>query len=222
MKMKTNIYLSLGSNLGKRMGNIISALSFLQSSGFVNIRKISSFYETTPVGPKQKNFYNVVVKAQTDLSPCNLLLLVKQAEQILGRRKALRWHSRVIDIDILFFGQKIIEENIDNFKYLPLLTICESFNLSHVDRVKAQTCSMMCRNKSDCATKKYTYANSIVNLTIPHREIQNRLFVLVPLCEIEKDFIHPALKQKISSILRKRLLTLGHQKIRIVGYDKGM
>jgi 2-amino-4-hydroxy-6-hydroxymethyldihydropteridine diphosphokinase len=216
--MKTNIYLSLGSNLGKRMENIVSALSFLQSSGFVNIIKISSFYETDPVGPKQRNFYNIVVKAQTDLSPFNLLLLVKQAEHILGRRKALRWHSRVIDIDILFFGQEIIEENIDNLKKLPLFpTICESFNLSLIDnRVKAETWSMMCSNKSNDATKKYVYENGIVNLIIPHREIQNRLFVLVPLCEIEKDFIHPALKQKVSSILCERLLTLGHQKIKII------
>jgi 2-amino-4-hydroxy-6-hydroxymethyldihydropteridine diphosphokinase len=215
--MKTNIYLSLGSNLGGRMENIISALSFLQSSGFVNIRKISSFYETHPVGPKQRNFYNIAVKAQTDLSPCNLLLLVKQAEQILGRRKTLRWHSRVIDIDILFFGREIIEENIDNFKKILLFTIYENFNLSSVDnKMKVQTCSMMRSNKSKGTSKKYMHDKGIVNLIIPHREIQNRLFVLVPLCEIEKDFIHPVLKQKINSILRERLLTLEHQKIRII------
>jgi len=221
--MKTNIYLSLGSNLGERVENIISALSFLQSSGFVNIKKISSFYETQPVGPKQRNFYNIVVRAKTDLRPCNLLLLVKQAEYILGRRKTLRWHSRVIDIDILFFGHEIIEESVDSFKDLSLSTACKNFNLSSmVDGVGSRkkfffrSCSTLLSNKSKSFIKENRCGGDIVNLIIPHREIQNRLFVLVPLCEVKNDFIHPVLKQKIRSVLREKLLTLKHQKIRII------
>lgn len=163
--MKETVYLSLGSNIGNRAENIISAFSFLQSSLFLNIKKISSFYETSPVGPSQKSFYNIVAEAQTDLKPDDLLLLIKQAEYILGRRKTIRWGPRVVDIDILFFGKKIIDK---------------------------------------------------VNLTIPHKEVQNRLFVLVPLDEIAGNFVHPVLKRKIRTILYDKLLTLKCQKVKII------
>jgi 2-amino-4-hydroxy-6-hydroxymethyldihydropteridine diphosphokinase len=163
--MKNSVYLSLGSNVGDRAENIVSALSFLQSSLSVNIEKISSFYETSPVGPKQKSFYNIVVKVQTDLKPDDLLLFIKQVEYILGRRKTIKWGPRVIDIDILFFCRKIIDQ---------------------------------------------------AGLTVPHKEIQNRLFVLIPLSEIAGDFVHSVLKQKISDILYDKLLTLKCQKVKII------
>jgi 2-amino-4-hydroxy-6-hydroxymethyldihydropteridine diphosphokinase len=163
--MKNAIYLSLGSNVGDRVKNIVSALSFLQSSLSVNIEKVSSFYETSPVGPKQRNFYNIVIEAQTDLKSDKLLLFIKQVEHILGRRKTVRWGPRVIDIDILFFGGKIIHQT---------------------------------------------------DLTVPHKELQNRLFVLIPLSEVASDFVHPVLKQKISWILYNKSLTLKRQKVRII------
>lgn len=164
-KMKNSIYLSLGSNIGDRVENIVSALSFLQSSLSVNVEKISSFYETSSVGPKQRSFYNIVIEAQTDLKPDDLLLFIKQVEYILGRRKTVKWGPRVIDIDILFFGGKIINQ---------------------------------------------------IGLAVPHKEIQNRLFVLIPLGEIASDFVHPVLKQKIRAILCDKLLTLKCQKVRIM------
>jgi 2-amino-4-hydroxy-6-hydroxymethyldihydropteridine diphosphokinase len=163
--MKNIVYLSLGSNVGDRAENIVSALSFLQSSLSVNVKKISSFYETSPIGPKQRNFYNIVIETQTNLKPGNLLFFIKQAEHILGRRKTTRWGPRVIDIDILFFGRKIID----------------------------QSC-----------------------LTVPHKELQSRLFVLIPLSEVASDFVHPVLKQKISSILYDKSLTLKCQKVKII------
>jgi 2-amino-4-hydroxy-6-hydroxymethyldihydropteridine diphosphokinase len=163
--MKNAIYLSLGSNVGDRAENIVSALSFLQNSLSVNIEKISSFYETSPIGPKQRSFYNIVIEAQTDLKPDKLLLFIKQAEHILGRRKTIRWGPRVIDIDILFFGRKIIDQ---------------------------------------------------VGLIVPHKELQNRLFVLIPLSEVASDFVHPVLKQKIGGILYDKSLTLKCQKVKII------
>jgi 2-amino-4-hydroxy-6-hydroxymethyldihydropteridine diphosphokinase len=161
----TIIYLSLGSNIGNRAGNMVSALSFLQSSLFIDIKNISSFYETSPVGRAQRNFYNIAIKAKTNLTPKGLLLLIKQAESILGRKKTIKWGPRVIDIDILFFGKEVIN-----------------------------------------------YAN----LTVPHKDIQNRLFVLVPLREIAGNFTHPVLKQNINDILLDQTSPLKCQKIRMI------
>jgi 2-amino-4-hydroxy-6-hydroxymethyldihydropteridine diphosphokinase len=163
--MKNSVYLSLGSNVGDRAENIVSALSFLQSNLSVDVEKISSFYETSSVGPKQRSFYNIVIEAQTDLKLDDLLLFIKRVEYILGRRNTIKWGPRIIDIDILFFGRKIIDQT---------------------------------------------------GLTVPHKEMQNRLFVLIPLSEIAGDFVHPVLKRKISSILCDKLLTLKCQKVRIM------
>ncbi|MDR1400827.1 MAG: 2-amino-4-hydroxy-6-hydroxymethyldihydropteridine diphosphokinase [Endomicrobium sp.] len=167
-----SIYLSLGSNIGDRVGNMLFASSLLQSSGLVDINKMSSFYETSPVGPKQRNFYNIVVKVQTNLNPTELLMLIKHVENISGRKKTIRWGPRIIDIDILFFGRKIVDIDV-------------------IPGVKH-------------------------NLFIPHRRLQSRLFVLIPLCEIAGNFVHPVLKQKISDILHDKSLTLKHQKTRII------
>jgi 2-amino-4-hydroxy-6-hydroxymethyldihydropteridine diphosphokinase len=163
--MNNVIYLGLGSNIGNRIENIIFALSVLQSSGFVNIKKISSFYETLPIGPKQRKFYNIAVKANTSLNPHDLLSIIKQTEKLMGRKKTLYWGPRVIDVDILFFNHIVIAEK---------------------------------------------------NLIVPHKEIQNRLFVLVPLNEISKNFICPISNKKIGAILNEKLLTLRCQKVKIL------
>jgi 2-amino-4-hydroxy-6-hydroxymethyldihydropteridine diphosphokinase len=163
--MRNIVYLSLGSNVGNRTENIISALSLLQSNEFVNIKKISSFYETSPIGPNQRNFYNVVINANTNLNPKELLSLIKQIEKFIGRVDTIHWGPRVIDIDILFFNKNVFS------------------------------------NKC---------------LTIPHKEIQNRLFILIPLSEIDKNFIHPIFKKKVSDILNEKLLTLRWQKVKIL------
>ena len=171
--MKNKIFLSLGSNIGNRKKNIISALSFLQSSGFVKINKISSYYETSPVGPKQRDFYNITVKAITILTPGDLLRLVKRTEEILGRKPSTRWRARFIDIDILFYNNKVVNSSL-------------------------------------------LAPSSSPRLTVPHKEICNRLFVLIPMVEIAPDFIHPVLNKQIRHILEKKLLTLGNQKVKII------
>ena len=93
------IYLSLGSNIGDRRKNIENAL---EEMDFYNIKKIkiSSFYETEPVGPKQRNFYNIAGKFKTSLEPLELLAVLKAIEKKLGRKKTFRWGPRIIDIDI--------------------------------------------------------------------------------------------------------------------------
>ena len=144
----TTIYLSLGSNIANRKKNLEKALTELYKNNIKQI-KISSFYETEPVGPKQRNFYNIAGKFKTDLKPQELLKTVKQIEEKIGRTKTYRWGPRVIDIDILFYGKQIIKSE---------------------------------------------------NLMIPHKEIMNRAFVLVPMKEISPNFIHPIYHKTIKTL----------------------
>ena len=104
----TICYLSLGSNIGNRKKNIEKALVQLEKNSIKKI-KLSSFYETEPVGPVQRNFYNIAGKFKIELTPFDLLKKIKEIESLLGRKKTYRWGPRVIDIDILFYGKKIIK-----------------------------------------------------------------------------------------------------------------
>lgn len=105
------VYLSLGSNLGQRERCINRAIALLKKNPHFELDKISSFYETEPEHYKaQPKFINVCLKAKTSLSPEELLKLVKEIEKILGRKKRRRFGPREIDIDILFYGKKILKQ----------------------------------------------------------------------------------------------------------------
>lgn len=102
-----NVYLSLGSNLGDRLANIKKALYMLESQ--VDVQRVSSVYETEPWELKsQPWFLNVVCAAAADLAPGDLLDFVKGIERQLGRQEAVRYGPRCIDIDILFYDDRII------------------------------------------------------------------------------------------------------------------
>ena len=105
----TTIYLSLGSNIDNRKKNLCKALTELSKKKIKKI-KISSFYETEPIGPKQRNFYNIAGKFKTSLQPQELLNTIKKIEKNLGRTKTYHWGPRVIDIDILFYGKQIVKD----------------------------------------------------------------------------------------------------------------
>jgi len=109
-------YLSLGSNMGNRKINLKKALKLLESNPIIGIESISSLYETEPMYIKdQKSFYNIVVRAsiEDDMGPFELLGSIKAIEYGLGRKKVgTRYGPRPIDIDILYFGDKIIESEI--------------------------------------------------------------------------------------------------------------
>ena len=126
-------FLGLGSNVGMREQNLLSAVSLLRKR--FEILDISSIYSTAPVGyTDQNDFLNMVIRADTrSTEPLILLRYVKAAEEELGRKKTFRWGPRLIDIDILY------KEGIR------------------------------------CNTEA---------LTIPHRELFRRNFVLIPLSEI--------------------------------------
>lgn len=102
------IYLCLGSNLGERKQNLAKALDSLSQR--MRVQEVSSTYETEAVGGvNQPHFLNMVVKAYTMLEPAGLLLLVKGIERKLGRMPSPRNAPRVIDIDILFYGDQVID-----------------------------------------------------------------------------------------------------------------
>ncbi|MFC1860307.1 2-amino-4-hydroxy-6-hydroxymethyldihydropteridine diphosphokinase [Chloroflexota bacterium] len=102
------VYLGLGSNLGSRQDNLNKASDFLSQR--LRVDKISSVYETEPIGNiNQPRFLNMVCQAHTKLSPTELLTLAKGIERKLGRIFNQPNGPRPIDIDILFYGEQVIE-----------------------------------------------------------------------------------------------------------------
>ena len=147
--MEHIVYLALGSNMGNRLANLKAAISNVTPQ--MTVKKKSSVYETPPWGFKEQDaFLNQVIKVKTSLAPEPLLRHLKRLEVALGRVPNFQNGPRLIDIDILFFDNMIIEPP-------PLI--------------------------------------------VPHPRLHERAFVLVPLAEIEPDFIHPILQKSVSKLL---------------------
>jgi 2-amino-4-hydroxy-6-hydroxymethyldihydropteridine diphosphokinase len=105
--MKT-VYLGLGTNLGDRERNLEAALEKLAAPD-LRILRISSVYETAPVGTDDPHwFLNLVVEAETDLFPMQLLWRTGKIEHSLGRVRTAVNGPRTIDIDILLYGRAVI------------------------------------------------------------------------------------------------------------------
>ena len=104
----TTVYIGIGSNLGDRIANCANALTEIR--GFADINRVSSVYETEPVGAKeQPEFINCVIGVDTDLKPEDLLKLLKDTEVRLGRTLSDKWGPRVIDLDIILYGNRLFE-----------------------------------------------------------------------------------------------------------------
>src|SRR5579872_1086693 len=102
------VYLSLGSNVGDRAANLNAAIERLQRLG--EVKAVSSFYETEPVEvTPQRWFLNCAVKLDTEKMPKQLLAGILEIEQGMGRRRVQKKGPRTIDIDILLFGNSIVE-----------------------------------------------------------------------------------------------------------------
>jgi 2-amino-4-hydroxy-6-hydroxymethyldihydropteridine diphosphokinase len=104
-----HIYLSLGSNLGDRLGHLKSALSELESSG-VRVLRISRIYETEPYGYRNQSwFLNLVAEVETQLFPMQLLHCIHRIERKLKRHRTIRNGPRTIDIDIIFYRNATVK-----------------------------------------------------------------------------------------------------------------
>jgi len=102
------VFLGLGSNLGDRQGNLLAAVEMLRQ--WARIEQISSLYETDPVGYlDQPRFLNAACRVTTSLPPEELLMVAKNIELALGRTPTFPNAPRPIDIDLLFYGQRIID-----------------------------------------------------------------------------------------------------------------
>lgn len=110
----TRVYIALGSNLGDRPGNLERAVAQLAPA--VTVVERSPIYDTDPkYVTDQPRFLNMVLAADTELDPVALLALLKDIEAALGRTPGKRFGPRPIDLDIVFFGEEIVD--------LPQLTI---------------------------------------------------------------------------------------------------
>jgi 2-amino-4-hydroxy-6-hydroxymethyldihydropteridine diphosphokinase len=140
-----NVFIGIGSNLGDSVSIVRDAIRCLGKMSKSELVKFSSLYVSEPVGDvSQNDFVNAVAALKTSLQPTDLLLELQAIESAFYRKRdaALRWGPRTLDLDIILYGNRIINDS---------------------------------------------------HLTVPHGEMQNRLFVLKPLREILGDIYIPGL-----------------------------
>ena len=108
--MSHTAFISIGSNIGDRLGNCKKAIKGLADNENIRLIKLSSFYETEPWGEIEQDwFINCVVNIETSLDAKALLALLQDIEKGLGRNRIKKGGPRVIDLDILFFNRDITE-----------------------------------------------------------------------------------------------------------------
>lgn len=155
---QTRAFIGLGSNVGDRLGYVQQAMQLLKDIPRIKVVECSSLYETEPVGEEYCEwFVNAVAAIDTNLSPEELLDVCLDIEKRLTElhgaevRKGLRsgGRTRIIDLDILFFGDDVCETN---------------------------------------------------HLRVPHPNIPQRAYALVPLLEIAPNFVHPSLNKTITQL----------------------
>jgi 2-amino-4-hydroxy-6-hydroxymethyldihydropteridine diphosphokinase len=109
MSENERVYLALGTNIGDREGNLQTAKAAMQPK--VTILEESPIYVTPPWGYlDQPDFLNQVIAVTTRLAPVSLLRFLKQIEKTMGREKLIQNGPRLIDLDILFYGNRVVDE----------------------------------------------------------------------------------------------------------------
>ena len=105
------VYLSLGSNIGNSFDNLKLAINKISENKKLNLLQISPVYRTEPWGNKNQDyFFNCAVEVETNINPWNLKSFFQEIETDLGKKIKEHWGERTIDIDIIFYGNKIIYE----------------------------------------------------------------------------------------------------------------
>ena len=106
----SKVWIALGSNMGEGRKNLDLAIKMMNERG-VLVEKVSTYIETEPYGyTEQDNFVNAVCIAETKLSPRELLEVLLKIELDMGRVRIIKWGPRIIDLDILFYEDLIIDE----------------------------------------------------------------------------------------------------------------
>ncbi|MBD7946235.1 MULTISPECIES: 2-amino-4-hydroxy-6-hydroxymethyldihydropteridine diphosphokinase [Psychrobacillus] len=100
-------YISLGSNIGNRLEFLQEAVGLLKETKQIEVKRMSSVYETDPVGyVDQAAFLNIVVELETLYTPHELLKKCNEIEDLLGRKRLVRWGPRTVDLDILLYNEE--------------------------------------------------------------------------------------------------------------------
>jgi dihydroneopterin aldolase / 2-amino-4-hydroxy-6-hydroxymethyldihydropteridine diphosphokinase len=161
--MIEKVVLGFGSNVGNRLGNILSALKDISLTKGFDLLAFSSVYETEPWGYKrQRKFLNSCAVFLCRLSPQDLLKTVKKTEKKIGRLNRGKWQAREIDIDVLFYGSRIINAGEPviphpflqerNFVLKPLVELMPGF--IH-PKIKKSIEYIYSHSKDDCKVNKY-------------------------------------------------------------------
>ena len=105
------VYLGLGSNVGDPVAQIRKALERIRGTKGIRLLRVSSLYRTEPLGETDQDwFVNAVAEVETSLLPLQLLDRLQEIEERMERNTPYRWGPRSIDLDILFFGNRVVEE----------------------------------------------------------------------------------------------------------------
>jgi 2-amino-4-hydroxy-6-hydroxymethyldihydropteridine diphosphokinase len=168
-----NVLLSLGSNTSSITLNSVGLLTFgldeLKRAGQMQL-SVSSLYSSPAVGPGyQPDFYNAAALIKTSLPPLKLLKLIKQIEHAAGRRGALFWGPRPLDIDIIDYDGQVLNWRRSHGHGSAL--------------VPGATAGWRALGQG-----------KVRPLTLPHGEMQRRVFVLKPVAEIAHKWRHPLFK----------------------------
>ncbi|MGI6452607.1 MAG: 2-amino-4-hydroxy-6-hydroxymethyldihydropteridine diphosphokinase [Syntrophomonadaceae bacterium] len=162
--MAVTAYVGLGSNLGDKIQNLKNAVKEIEKIAKTQVTRQSSLYLTEPWGKQdQEEFVNQVIEISTQLTPRELLSWLQQIEIKMGRKRKEKWGPRIIDLDILLYGDQVKEEE---------------------------------------------------DLRIPHPYMRQRLFVLIPLQEINPTVVFPDDKGTIEEVLVRVFARDGNQGIK--------
>jgi 2-amino-4-hydroxy-6-hydroxymethyldihydropteridine diphosphokinase len=105
-------YIALGSNVGDRHSNLLRAYCGLRERGIGRVITTSGLYETEPqYVADQPSFLNAALQLDTDLQPKSLLRALKSLEEEIGRTDGQRWGPRVVDLDILLYGDAVLKDD---------------------------------------------------------------------------------------------------------------